>query len=246
MRTSTTARSGLVLADGRAEAIGVLDRRDHVVSARPRRAGQGPREGGPGPRRSQPARQLRASPRSPARWAVDRSSSRRARPRGRPCRPGRSPPLDERRPRRRHGRETKRLPFRLSALSVDLGSVRVLRRVGERLARHEVRRGLDPILETLLARLDFGPQRRARRQLAQGGGEAVVKARGTDSARELAQLLDGTGDLADRCVELFGFPARGGELPLDVAQARARSRPAAAGRRRAGLARAAGAPRTPR
>ena len=142
--------------------------------------------------------------------------------------------------------ETTRLPFRRGALRGHLGRPRVLGRVGERLAGHEVGRGLEPVLEALLGRLDPGPQRRAGRQLAQRRASPSSRPAGPHPPRQLAQLLDRPRVSSSTVASSSrGLRARPRGAAPGRGAARGRSTRAAAGRRRGGRARAAAAPRSP-
>ena len=100
----------------------------------------------------------------------------------------------------------------------DLRGMRVLCRVGERLAGDEVGRGLQAIVEAFVRGVEPDAQRRPRRQLAQRRRQSVVEAGRPDAAGQLAQLLDRVAELRDGLVELLRLAARRGEPPLDVAQ----------------------------
>ena len=78
---------------------------------------------------------------------------------------------------------------------VDRRRASVLGGVRERLAGHEVGRGLDPVLEALGGDVDARLELRARRQLAQRVAQPVVEAGRAHAAGELAQLLDRARDL---------------------------------------------------
>ena len=168
----------------------------------------------------------------PPPWAATRSRN--------PLRPdpfSRAPPMPSSRPL------TTSAPFWRSRAERHGRGVRMLDRVGEAFAGDEVRGGLDADAEALVRGADRDRQWRAAGQLAQRRLQAGVELRRRQALGQLAQLADRRGSSGDRVVDAPP-PSLIGNAPSRAARdaARARSRPAAAVRRRAGRARSGGAP----
>ena len=140
----------------------------------------------------------------------------------------------------------QREPFVARRPDPDLGGVRVLGRVGQRLGDDVVRRGLDRLGQPVArARRRSHRQRRASGQRLDRRLEtAIAEHRRMDAAGELAQLLERLGELLAGALErlararVVGLAGAGREPQVER-----RARRAAAARRRAGCARAGGARR---
>ncbi len=158
------------------------------------------------------------------------------------------------RPRRRRCRRpttsTTSRPTSGRTRTVADVALRVLADVRQAFGHDEVGRRLDRRQQPRLRRLDdLRGHRRARRELAQGGGQPAVREHGrVDAAGEVAQLREGGPRLLAGPRRRAAAPCRRRRRPAACGPSRASGSapPGAAGRRRAGRARCAAARRRPR